>query len=1076
MHGIHRHAIRDAAVADAKRNDPTRTFSLRAKMRAEGDRRWQTLAHVLRSALIEHDIIGQRGMSKLPFGDKTEGFSMWLREELRQKVFGHDGRWLKPYVQQAAAHAQTRADEMLGTRDAGSDDEPRDPQGKWTSSGTTGVSEHGVRATNPDGGHLVYHWIDKKQAAKAIKAGVLKPTFTHDIPGVGKKKGISTGYDAKQWNLQDPDRVALVLDRSKIDAKAYDIPGNELYQLAQSPPSNPYYRERAVENVRNAPRDEAFFTEPINLKAALVRTLKHNDPEALKDAAILDRADALGLRTESVADAKRFLGIRDATVDPARVTAMESLAISELAGVCAAAQQQITRAVTHCMMANATPTATANAAAGVVKVMRNRTRAMSEYVVAKTHATSTLSAFRSAGIRRVGIDPERIRKTTRDKILLKDRRYSGPGSRSREETPSARTIGRIEAAQESLEEGLGAGEVDVVNGPDPCPICEEIADDGPYDLDEAEDLIPQHPFCMCAFVPAGEDDDDALALDYNEAHQPAGSSEGGQFAPKGGGSESGAGLDPAVTKVGGDEWNRQTAARLEREYQDAKPALEKLADDAVKGQVEVDPTEEEKDDMPFVPESWDEVGDTQQEEIKNDWMEKTQEKFLKDEVDNWHENGEAMDDTKSTLAYNGPDKEYVHDALKELIEERDEEEPKIPFSNEQLVAAMKFGEYQTGYEGSKDVEIEWDDSKLTNPEGWHAEPVFPGFEPESPSAKLTPEMRKGIEAKVVEAFNKEADSKVSDAEPPDYLKDNVGEFQDQYWDNLNSKDKFSWAEEYGHVGKADEKAASEFKLTRLPSHFDPLGEHETSEDYKLTKLLGRQMSTERAADLMVQRGIYDNRDRAIYAAQNFDDRLWTAWKGDSASRDGISLQAATARELGGRARGISIPDAKEDADSRYSSAGGFAGMQAYVRAKWETTQYLLDKANKPTIDVYRGILMKDKGTPKAVEIKNPDYSPLPFHYDQLPDLSLERNGAQSTTTDHHLANTWKGVGAMKANLDPDKDRVVIRIQVPRTAALSIPAYGQNLYDEHEVVLAGTAWKGWDAWQGHAPEIKQVPLQ
>ena len=128
---------------------------------------------------------------------------------------------------------------------------------------------------------------------------------------------------------------------------------------------------------------------------------------------------------------------------------MELLAVSELAGVCAAAQQQITRAVTHCMMANATPTATANAAAGVVKVMRNRTRAMSEYIVAKTHATSTLSAFRSAGIRRVGIDPERIRKTTRDKILLKDRRYSGPGSRSREETPSARTIGRIEAAQES---------------------------------------------------------------------------------------------------------------------------------------------------------------------------------------------------------------------------------------------------------------------------------------------------------------------------------------------------------------------------------------------------------------------------------------------------------------------------------------------------------------------------------------------------------------------------------------------------------------------------------------------------
>ena len=146
MHGIHRHAVRDAAVADAKRNDPTRTFSLRAKMRAEGDRRWQTLAQVLRSALIEHDIIGQRGMSKLPFGDKTEGFSMWLREELRQKVFGHDGRWLKPYVQQAAGMAQTRADEMLGVRDANPNDDPQ--TGQFASGGGTGAGRQTITTSS----------------------------------------------------------------------------------------------------------------------------------------------------------------------------------------------------------------------------------------------------------------------------------------------------------------------------------------------------------------------------------------------------------------------------------------------------------------------------------------------------------------------------------------------------------------------------------------------------------------------------------------------------------------------------------------------------------------------------------------------------------------------------------------------------------------------------------------------------------------------------------------------------------------------------------------------------------------
>jgi hypothetical protein len=54
-------------------------------------------------------------------------------------------------------------------------------------------------------------------------------------------------------------------------------------------------------------------------------------------------------------------------------------------------------------------------------------------------------------------------------------------------------------------------------------------------------------------------------------------------------------------------------------------------------------------------------------------------------------------------------------------------------------------------------------------------------------------------------------------------------------------------------------------------------------------------------------------------------------------------------------------------------------------------------------------------------------------------------------------------------------RVVFRLQIPRTAAISIPAYGQNIYEEREVVVGGTAWKKWDAWQDRAPTFEQVPL-
>jgi hypothetical protein len=427
--------------------------------------------------------------------------------------------------------------------------------------------------------------------------------------------------------------------------------------------------------------------------------------------------------------------------------------------------------------------------------------------------------------------------------------------------------------------------------------------------------------------------------------------------------------------------------------------------------------------------------------------------------------------------------EYVKDALEELIEERREErEAEIPFSNEQLMDAMQF-EYETGYEGGKDVEITWDDAKLGSPVGWVEAPTLPGIEPEKPSSKLTKEMRDAIEAKVTKAFNDEADKKVSDAEPPEYLSESAEEYQDQYWDSMSDKEKFSKIENMGLIETPDKPGKKEepTALTKMPDKFDPLGERESTQDYQLTKLLATRMSVERSADVLMKRGIFETRNEALRASHTFENRFWTAWKGDSASTDGLILQAATAAELGGRFRPakpdpdtvIGMTRLKNDADERFGSAGGWEGVRAYVRAKWETTQYLLDKGQKPTVEVYRGILLKERGKEEPVPVKSPDY-PLPFHYTKLPEIVLHRNGAQSTTTDPYVANKWRGIGALAKGFDPDKDRVVFRMQTPRTAVLSLPAYGQNMMSEHEVILAGTAWKKWDAWHDRAPTFAQVP--
>jgi hypothetical protein len=51
-----------------------------------------------------------------------------------------------------------------------------------------------------------------------------------------------------------------------------------------------------------------------------------------------------------------------------------------------------------------------------------------------------------------------------------------------------------------------------------------------------------------------------------------------------------------------------------------------------------------------------------------------------------------------------------------------------------------------------------------------------------------------------------------------------------------------------------------------------------------------------------------------------------------------------------------------------------------------------------------------------------------------------------------------------------------RAVVPRTAVVSVPAYGINVQSEHEVVVAGTAWTHWDAWHKKAPTFDQVSPQ
>ena len=395
----------------------------------------------------------------------------------------------------------------------------------------------------------------------------------------------------------------------------------------------------------------------------------------------------------------------------------------------------------------------------------------------------------------------------------------------------------------------------------------------------------------------------------------------------------------------------------------------------------------------------------------------------------------------------------------------------------------------------------------------------------------------------------------------------------------------------------------------FPKHFDPLNETE-EEDYRRTQKIAQAVATDRTMQLIKQRGIkvaaMDNGQfvgQFVDDVENADALLWSDWKGSSTSSGGLVIQLAIADEFGGRIREDALKGSHAQyGDNRndiikacnreqiFKRIGGYEGVKAMLRAKWETTQWLLDKAGIQDLKLYRAINMysklnnadnkaplvmkylnkkeqtslavaaalngtnegnikdaekdiaatclshygnaplmvkpedvnksklalmknfqdsfaycsfwqdlndktkqdlldalsnvdprdfvKETKTPPmdeksdnyTVNIKIDNKPDKPVYPDQnifklLPNLSVMRNGAASTTTDPEIANDWGSASG----------RVVLRAHVPRTAAISIPCYGANVHSEHEVVIGGTAWNGWDAWLQTAPTFEQVAL-
>jgi hypothetical protein len=586
-------------------------------------------------------------------------------------------------------------------------------------------------------------------------------------------------------------------------------------------------------------------------------------------------------------------------------------------------------------------------------------------------------------------------------------------------------------------------------------------------------------------------------------------------------------LDPKAIDVGGDAWNKETAIRLESEYQTVRPALEEMLDGYERG-VDEDmegshtpdddeqPTNnawdepDEDDDVDpgeyeGIPEpsEWDLLTNDAQNQIESEYYDKALSDYVDSEVNSWKESGGALDQAKSEMA--DDPSEFIEDTLNEYMNREEEiagdlqkhkegtisgwDAVRAPdgsqlFTAKNLAQAITLN-YDSDGEGSGKLKIEFDDELLHGLRSDFDNPDQKSLDvgEKDYSKLLTKEMRIEISTVLKGEFEDVAQSKADELEPPDFS-DQAKEYMQENWEsNMDNDEKFEWGKYNTDIINEQqeqyEKEWAEFEETGksvpgggfagVPAKFDPLNKT-SGEDYKKTQRLARKMSLDRAAVVMSERkiefGAGVEPDKAI---ARLDSELWVAWKQSSTSPQGLLLQVAVADELGGRlntttGRGGSVKiNANEivaQANRDYKSTGGYKGIMAYVRAKWETTQFLLDKADLDELELYRGINLDRDVYDQAVEqhVKEQGHK-------KVPKLQVVRNGAASTTSNADVANGWSG----------DETRIVLRALMPRTAAISIPAYGINVKSEQEVVVAGTAWKKWDAWIKRAPRIMDVPV-
>jgi hypothetical protein len=179
--------------------------------------------------------------------------------------------------------------------------------------------------------------------------------------------------------------------------------------------------------------------------------------------------------------------------DHDRLDTLVNMTYSELEGIADVMYQQANRELTNAMLNSVRAPQMYNAiAARLDAIGATRGRAMAATMVVRAYSEATLDGYAAAGLAKVGVVAE-----TKPKGVVKD-------AMTMLFDASKKRKGKTKKAKAAAPDEAFPEEVDVLTAGDDlvCPICEDIANSGPYDILDARGLIPAHPNCRCAFIPA----------------------------------------------------------------------------------------------------------------------------------------------------------------------------------------------------------------------------------------------------------------------------------------------------------------------------------------------------------------------------------------------------------------------------------------------------------------------------------------------------------------------------------------------------------------------------------------------